>query len=551
MKSPDQLTEDQETLDLKLARNIQAVEKQQLDEIAPRPSPNTTPSLPLYKSLFDFRGVGSLITSASPLLLAELLATLQILLEQILISRYSLTQFGGQVTAAACFYCILGLFTGTVASTAQVVANHVDQPAEIGMFLWQALYISFFLALVSAALLPLGILLFRSLSPAVTAPYAVTFSVVMHASTLVFTAKAALSSFFAGRGKTIIPLCCNMAILAVELALGICWVNGYGLPAGGIAGLAWTVVIANGLAVLLLAALVFVPPELWRMLRAGFPLGFQQLLDRLPWAVYLLSVGTLGVPEAAAAGIVLRLKQLVLVPLGALANALQVQILTHILAINAGSPVSPASSPPATRHPVVLAHKAFRRLSFMTLALGTVLMATTFGTLSPAWGLHRLWMGADEAAMMEDTGSLCSVLLRYATPLTFLEGCTTVFAAPLRATGSAFYVQFITLLSQGLVFLLPALVMTHYSLPVFYHWIFLVLSSAVTLGFVALRYWRGAWSRVLLRPPPARRPPQPGIDLYYGPGGWQPQAGLSATPPLAAEVSVARVEMGLPLLADQ
>ncbi len=150
--------------------------------------------------------------------------------------------------------------------------------------------------------------------------------------TLITLCKACISSYFAGIGRTRVVMVCDVAGLLLNIPL--CWAMSFGelgFPALGIAGAAWSTVIATLFSLLLFmgfywarhnreafqvaASFRFDIAITLRYLRLGLPSGMELFLNVAAFNLFLLMFQSYGVTQGAAAAIVFNWDMLSFVPM--------------------------------------------------------------------------------------------------------------------------------------------------------------------------------------------------------------------------------------------
>jgi MATE family multidrug resistance protein len=159
-----------------------------------------------------------------------------------------------------------------------------------------------------------------------------TYYLILMAGVLATLAKACLSSYFAGIGRTYVVMICDVFGLLINVPL--CYVMAFGklgFPALGIAGAGISTVVATVLALLLFVAFYFRrehretfsvmrsfrfdPRILRRFWRLGFPAGLERFLNVAAFNLFLLMFQSYGVTEGASAAIVFNWDILSFIPM--------------------------------------------------------------------------------------------------------------------------------------------------------------------------------------------------------------------------------------------
>ena len=158
------------------------------------------------------------------------------------------------------------------------------------------------------------------------------YYLILMSGVLITLAKTAVSSYFAGIGRTHVVMICDVFGLLVNVPLSYIMVFGkLGLPAMGIVGAGISTVIATFLAFLLFVAFYFGREHretfsvmrsfvldtriLKRFWRLGFPSGLELFLNVAAFNLFLLMFQSYGVDESAAAAIVFNWDILSFIPM--------------------------------------------------------------------------------------------------------------------------------------------------------------------------------------------------------------------------------------------
>ena len=146
------------------------------------------------------------------------------------------------------------------------------------------------------------------------------------------TLGSALSSFFSGRGKTLVIMGCNLFANGLNILLNYLFVFGkWGIPEMGIAGAGWATVIGSWTSPLIFAVLYFFQPartgfhpvknlryDPWlfkRKVRFGLPSGIHWFLDVAEVTIFVMLVGRLGAIAHIASNIALSINLIAFMPM--------------------------------------------------------------------------------------------------------------------------------------------------------------------------------------------------------------------------------------------
>jgi MATE family multidrug resistance protein len=286
----------------------------------------------------------------APLILSHLSFTAQIFLDRLFLTWYAAEAVAGAVTGIFVVYSVVGLCVGTGEYATTFIAQYLGagRPRRVGAAVWQGVYFALLAGAVIASLHPLLGPLFRAAGhqPLVQA-YEHEYARIMMLGAAAPVLMATLSSFFAGRGRTVTVLLVNLAAGALDAFLNWAWIFGhFGFPRWGVSGAAWSSVLAQGfgaalyLAIVLrrehrerfatLAAWRFEAPLFRRLLRYGLPAGLQYSMEVAAFAVFMIVVGRIGTAELAASGIAFNLNMIVFMPMLGLGLAVSSLVGRHL-----------------------------------------------------------------------------------------------------------------------------------------------------------------------------------------------------------------------------
>ncbi|HXB55169.1 MAG TPA: MATE family efflux transporter [Vicinamibacteria bacterium] len=276
-----------------------------------------------------------MLSVAYPLILGHMSFTVQTFMDRLFLTWYSPEAVAGAVTGLFTVWALIGLCIGTAEYLTTFIAQYfgAGRPERIGPVLWQGIYFSLTAGVLIAALSPLAgpVFALAGHAPAVQANET-AFAAILMTGALPIVLMATLSTFFAGRGSTRVVLLVNIASTLVNIVLDYLWIFGKGgFPRAGVAGAAWSTVIAQAVGAGLFLALTLRAPfrkgyrtlSGWRfdrrlfarLLRFGLPSGLQFSLEILAFALFMVLVGRISTNALAASGIAFNLNMLVFLPM--------------------------------------------------------------------------------------------------------------------------------------------------------------------------------------------------------------------------------------------
>jgi len=238
---------------------------------------------------------------------------------------------GGGVASFFSFCFFVGLFSYANALAAQYLgAGEKDKcPKVVTQGIVMVLMSAPFLALIT--FLVAGVFEAMEHAPAQVALER-TYYLILMSGVLVTLAKACISSYFAGIGRTYVVMICDVFGLLINVPLCYIMVFGkLGFPAMGIVGAGVSTVVASLLALLLFIAFYFRRGHresfsvmrsfrldmkiLRRFWRLGFPSGLEMFLNVAAFNLFLLMFQSYGIAEGAGAAIVFNWDILSFVPM--------------------------------------------------------------------------------------------------------------------------------------------------------------------------------------------------------------------------------------------
>lgn len=277
-----------------------------------------------------------MIAIAYPLVLSTAGLTINQFVDRIFLGRHSMTEIQAALPAGIISFTMIAGFMALCGYVNTFVAQYegAGNPAACARVTAQGVFLALLSWPVMLALIPLGewILRFSNHPPAILQAELAYFRPLMWGS-LAVPLGCAISSFYTGRGDTLINMVAMLAGNLANVLLDYAWIFGkWGFPEWGIAGAAWATVIGGFIPPLLLFLHYFGLPRLrrtygtWihfrpdkaltlRLLRFGLPAAFHFILDISGFSFFVLLLGRLGGPELAASNIAFSINHLSFMPL--------------------------------------------------------------------------------------------------------------------------------------------------------------------------------------------------------------------------------------------
>ncbi len=443
-----------------------------------------------------------------PLILAQMSFTVQTFVDRLFLTWYSTEAVAGAVTGIFAIWTLIALFTGTGEYLTTFIAQYhgAGRPERIGPAVWQGIYFSLGAGALVAALSPLAGPLFALAghAPALR-EYEVTFARILMWGAVPTILMATLSTFFAGRGQTQAVLRVNILSTLVNVVFDYLWIFGRGgFPRWGVAGAAWSTVLAQAVGALVFLYLIFRPgfrqayrtlsgwrfePLLFaRLIRFGLPTGLQYSLEVLAFSLFLILVGRIGTDELAASGLAFNLNMIVFMPMVGLAVGVSSLVGRYL-----------GGERPQVSERVV---RSASLLSLVYMSACGLLYVFGSGLLLAPYAA-----GADPAAF-RNVGAIASLLLCFVALYSIFDMMNLIYAAGLKGAGDTVYPLVLTVTLSWGVMLVPAYVAcVRHDGGVYVAWSFATL-YVVALGLLMRRRFRaGGWKSLRVIEPGAPMPP--------------------------------------------
>jgi MATE family multidrug resistance protein len=401
-------------------------------------------------------GGREVLSLAYPLILSNVTFTVQLFMDRLFLTWYSVEAVAGAVTGLFATWALVGLFLGTGEYVTAFIAQYLGagRPWRVGPAVWQGIYFSAAAGLLLAVLHPLSGPVFALAGhDTMVQAHEVTYSRILLLGGWPIVLMATASTFFTGRGQTKVVLLVNALVAAVDVVLNYLWIFGHGgFPRAGVAGAALSTVLTQALGAAVYLALIFAPahraryattrgwrfewPLFARLLRFGLPTGLQYFIEIMAFAVFMMIVGRIGTAELAASSLAFNLNMIVFFPMLGLGIAVSTLVARYL-----------GSEEPAFAERSVWS-AFWMSLGYMAACGGAYLLMPRL-LLGPYAG------GADPATFGH-VQELAVVLLRFVAVYSIFDMMNVIFAAGLRGAGDTRYPMVTTLVLALAAMLIPA-----------------------------------------------------------------------------------------------
>jgi MATE family multidrug resistance protein len=449
-------------------------------------------------------GTGELLQLAFPLILSNSIWTVQVTVDRLLLSRYSLEAMEATLPTVALFWTPMVLLQGTAGYAATFVSQYVGagRPHRVGPSIWQALYFAVAAGLAFLLFWPLAgpIMALGEHSATVQAQEVVYFRCLCFAA-LPMTILAASNSFFTGRGKTWTVLLVEGVGVAVNGLLGYALIFGeWGFPELGIAGAGWAMVVGMSVSAILSLVLMLRPEHEkefctrsgWRLDRElfgrlmyfGVPSGLQIAMDILAFTVFLFLLGRFGDAELAASNIAFSINTVAVLPMLGVSQAVMVLVGRRL----------------GEERPDLAERSAWAGFWVAWLFMAAVGLSYFI-----APGFYLAWFRNETHADWATVAALVPVLLRFVAVYCSFDSMTLIFSFALRGAGDTRFVTVLYLILAWPIMVLPTWAAHRFGWGLYWAWVFATAYViALAICFLArFRYGRWKTMRVIEAAPEA------------------------------------------------
>lgn len=438
-------------------------------------------------------GAKEVLQLGLPLILSMMSVTLQHFVDRIFLTWWSTDAVAGATTAGFAIWVLTGLFNGTAEYATPFVSQYVGAKQEnrIGAVVYQAAYFAMVAGVIGFGLSYLAAPLFDAVGHAPSMrEHEIAYTRILLRGTFPVVLMVALSTYFAGRGRTRTVLAVTMA--GTLLNVGLDWIlifGKLGAPALGTAGAAYATNISQAFGAMIYLVLLlnapdrvahgfhnfrFEPRLFLRLLRLGVPSGLQPSLEILAFTLFMFVIGQIGVAPLAATSIAFNLNGLVFLPAIGLAYGVSTLVARYL---GMGRPG--------------LADRAVR--SGLVIAQAYMIVCSSAYLFLPKLLLAPYAAGADPATF-EEVSRIATVLLRFVAFYSIFDMVNVVCAGGLKGAGDTRFPVTATVVVSWIAMLLPTWwFCVRGQQGVFVAWAFVALYVFILGVVMYVRYRKGAW----------------------------------------------------------
>lgn len=413
------------------------------------PSPESSPRDSWWNRPAGGREV---LAVAMPLVISSLSWTVMTFIDRVFLYHDSRESMTAAFSAGTVWFAVMCLPLGITMYASTFVSQYfgAGRPERIGLTVWQGVWLSL---LATPLLIPIYQFAPQFFSMAdhgesLARQEAIYFQILCCCGPALWISNS-LSTFYSGRGLTVVVMLVDTAAAATNLLLDYAWIFGeWGFPRMGIAGAAWATVVAFWLKVVIYVILLlrrthrqkfgtwrgfrFDRALLGRILYFGGPSGLQLLLDLLGFTAFVLLVGRLGAVEAEASSMAFSVSMLAFMPVWGVSQAASILVGQHL-----GENRDDLASR-ATWTSLILAISYMSLISLLYFMVPQIFLATFF--------LEERTLQADQQVR-----TLALVLLRFVAAYSLFDAIGMVFVGALKGAGDTRYVLGVSLVLATLL----------------------------------------------------------------------------------------------------
>lgn len=421
------------------------------------------PSLPQDATRAPAGSFRELWSVALPMILSSGSLSLMHVLDRIFLSRYSQEALAAATPAGMLHWTLMSFSLGTLTYVNTFVSQYegARRPERVSASIWQGIYLGLVSGVVFLAFIPLAPAIFRlgGHDPKVQQLEIDYFSYFC-AGAVPMALSTVMSSFYSGRGRTVVVMVVNFAAVGVNAVLAYLLIFGkHGFPELGIRGAAIGSVAASTFSAVAFLLLTLRPHErstyrLWsnwrfdrelfsRLIRYGMPSGVQWTLDIAGFALFIFLVGAIGTTELAATNLAFNLNSLVFIPMMGFGTA----VMTLVgMRIGEGRP----------RIAIRTTWLAMACAAAWTLGFAVIYLVFPETILT-------FYRSEENAADFAAVSQMVAGLLQFVALYSFFDSMAIVFGSAVRGAGDTRFPLLITATSGWVLMVLPTwIVCTYY-----------------------------------------------------------------------------------------
>lgn len=438
-------------------------------------------------------GGREVITLALPLVVSTSSWTLMLFIDRVFLSWYDPHALAASMPSSMLAFTLICFFLGIASYANTFVAQYfgAGHSERIGLSVWQGIIVGAATYPIIALIVPFAPQIFGLVGheTAIREMEVTYFTIVlwgMGASVM----SSALSGFFTGRGRTQTVMVVDIGMAVVNIVLDYIFIFGkLGLPEMGVAGAAYATVIAylfqfTAFLVLFLSTANRREFGTWigarfdrelfgRLIKFGFPSGFQMLVDVIAFTFFIMLVGRLGPLELLVANVAFNINMLAFVPMLGAGIAV-----TTLVGQRLGE-----------NRPDIAARSAWSAAALSTGYMATISAVYLIAPEGLLY-LHGASMDPDQFARLTD---IAKVLLRFVALYCMFDTLAVIFMGALKGAGDTRFILYVSTVLAVSMSIASYVGIEIMGLGLFGAWSIITV-AIMSVGIVyTLRFVQGKW----------------------------------------------------------
>lgn len=433
---------------------------------------------------------------AFPLIISTGAIAIQSFIARFFLAWHSQEAFAASLPAGTLNYSIMSIFIGTLTYVDVFISQYYGKKdyKAIGPAVWQSFHLSFLGALILLVISFFSneIFSFIGHAPEIAAEEAKYFQILCYSALPAF-ATAALSGFYAGRGKTKVVLYVNIIAILVNILFDYLLIFGnFGFPELGIKGAAVASIIASSTSMLLFILLITskknnkiyktrtLKPDfafIKRLIKFGFPNGVQFFFDMSGFTFFILIIGTLGTIELSATNIALNINHLTFMPL-----------------VGCGITTSILVGQYLGRNKASISQMCVQTAMHLVYAYVTIIILAYI--FIPELFIYPFTKG-DEGLIIEKIKPIAINLLRFVALYSIFDPLNIIFSSAIKGAGDTAYVMKLLIISSIFILVIPMyFIISKFQLGLYVGWSVMVVYATILALAFYLRYKTNKWKKM-------------------------------------------------------
>ncbi|MDR2436962.1 MAG: MATE family efflux transporter [Endomicrobium sp.] len=279
-------------------------------------------------------GYREFLKIALPLIFSVGLGAIEIFTDRTFLSWYSQEAFAASAPAGCFSWAMVAFFMGSLSYVNVFVAQYYGKKEyrSIGPAIWQSVYLTFVAALILFCISFLLKPFFMNIGhPEAVTIEEIKYSQILAYGAFVWVGESVLSTFYSGRGKTIIVLMISILGAIINTCFDYLLIFGkYGFTEMGITGAAMASNTSYFVMCVIYIILITSKKNhitydtrcmklnfkfMKRLLHYGIPNGVELFFDGCGFSIFLIIIGNLGIASLAASNIMASIYNIAYMPL--------------------------------------------------------------------------------------------------------------------------------------------------------------------------------------------------------------------------------------------